>query len=127
MQSDEGCFNPKFLIQGGSFSEGFYFIDYADFCKDSYKIFYDSIYRKKDGTQEPIAGWEGLDFSEILNDVDFVVVELNEAVISNFSHGFVDYLDSFLDSYMTMKERKKRSAVKEWYSVPQFFCSFFCL
>ncbi len=91
---------PNFMIQGGSFAEGFYNYDYADFTKNSYLFFYNRHFCKKDKFLIKITKWEDIDFTEILDNVDFVVVELNEAVIPNFSNGFVEYLDSFLDRYI---------------------------
>ena len=43
--------------------------------------------------------WDEIDFNEILDNVDYVIIELNEAVINYYSNGFVEYLDSFLDTY----------------------------
>lgn len=89
---------PKFLIQGGSFSEGFYSFDYYAYSKESYKFFYDQIFRRND-SEQPILTWETIDFTTILNNIDFVIIELNEAVISSYSSGFVGFLDAFLDTY----------------------------
>ena len=100
IKKEPGFNEPKFLIQGGSFSEGFYSFDYYAYSKDSYKIFYDQIFRKKD-SEQPILKWENIDFTAILNNIDFVIIELNEAVISSYSSGFVDFLDSFLDTYIS--------------------------
>lgn len=89
---------PKFLIQGGSFSEGFYKFDYFAHSKGSYKFFYDQIFREKD-SEQPIQSWEKINFTAIFNSIDFIIIELNEASISSYSSGFVKFLDSFLDSY----------------------------
>ena len=90
---------PKFLIQGGSFAEGFYSFDYAAHSKKSYKFFYDKIYRKRTNADVPISKWEDVDFTEILDSIDVVIIEANEAYIPHFSDGFVEFLDNFLDSY----------------------------
>lgn len=91
---------PMFLIQGGSFSEGFYTFDYYTYSRDSYKIFYDQILKNKD-SEQPVLKWENIDFTSILNNIDFVIIELNEAAISSYSSGFVEFLDSFLDTYIS--------------------------
>lgn len=95
---------PKCLIQGGSFIEGFYFFDYADFSKESYKFFNNDVFRRKDEPDHQIyKKWEKVNFTEIIDNVDFVIIELNEAAIPKYSNGFVNYLDSFLDSYSESK------------------------
>lgn len=88
---------PKFLIQGGSFSQGFYWYDYGYYSKESYKIFYNEAIQEKDEKEQFIKKWTDVDFAKILSNVDFVIIELNETRIHNFSNGFADYLDSFLD------------------------------
>ena len=98
IEKDQNFSTPKFLIQGGSFSEGFYSFDYYAYSNESYKFFYDKIFRNKD-SQQPMQSWEDINFSTIFNNVDFIIIELNEAVILNYSNGFVKFLDSFLDSF----------------------------
>lgn len=100
IQTDSEPLMPKFLIQGGSFAEGFYYVyDYVDYCSESYKFFYNLIYRKRNEPQIQMSKWDEIDFNEILDNVDYVIIELNEAVINYYSNGFVEYLDSFLDTY----------------------------
>lgn len=99
-KAESDSLKPNFMIQGGSFAEGFYHYDYADFTRNSDKFFYNVTFRKKDGTQIKITKWEDIDFTEILDNVEFVIIELNEAVIHGFSNGFVEYLDSFLNGYI---------------------------
>ena len=97
---------PKYLLQGGSFSEGFYFKDYADFSKESLSIFYNLRIRNDihDYIGQNFSAWSDIDFTNILDSVDFVIIELNEAVIPNFSNGFAAYFDSFLDSYISQEQ-----------------------
>ena len=97
--SNEDYAIPKFLIQGGSFSQGFYMFDYGYYSRESYKFFYNKAIQEKDAKEISIKKWEDVDFAEILDNVDFVIIELNEASVHNFSNGFADYLDSFLDLY----------------------------
>ena len=40
---------------------------------------------------------------KILDDCNFIVIEINEAVIKNCSNGFIEYFDSYLDSYEPIK------------------------
>lgn len=96
---DENYYKPKFLIQGGSFSDGFYKYDYADFADESYKIFYELILRDKAGNQKKITSWEDIDFTDILNQIDFVIIEVNEAAIPYYSSNFAGYLNNILDTY----------------------------
>ena len=98
---------PNFLIQGGSFAEGFYVFDYAGYTKQSYKFFYGRELRNNDGTKTEIKKWKEMPFEEILDNVDYVIVELNESVIHKFSNGFVKYLDSFLNSYRPKNIKSK--------------------
>lgn len=90
---------PNFLIQGGSFADGLFAFDYTLAQRNSYRILYNKAYSKKNGPYIPIKKWEDINFTEILNNVKVVIIETNEAYIPNFNDGFVEYLDSFLDSY----------------------------
>ena len=99
IDSSSNSQKPRFLIQSGSFAEGFYFFDYDNLSQDSYKFFYNKIFRKKRNPGVSMTSWNDIDFSEILNEIDIVIIETNEAYIPNFNDGFVEYLDSFLDSY----------------------------
>ena len=97
---------PKCLFQGGSFFEGFYYYDYADFLKESYGIWYNHTIRKgsSDFRGVAIKSWEDVDLANILNNVEFVIMEMNEATVPYFSSGFAAYFDSFLDSYISQEQ-----------------------
>lgn len=97
--SNEDYAIPKFLIQGSSFSQGFYMFDYGYYSRESYKFFLNKAFQEKDAKERSIKNWEDVDFSKILDNVDFVIIEINESRIHVFSNGFDDYLDSFLDFY----------------------------
>ena len=99
IKKEQDFIEPMFLIQGGSFSEGFYTFDYYRYSIDSYKFFYDQILKIKD-SEQPVLKWGNIDFTAILNNIDFVIIELNEAAISSYSNGFVEFLDTFLDTYI---------------------------
>ena len=104
IENDKDYILPKFLLQGGSFIEGFYFFDYADFSKESYKFFYNDVFRKKNEPDRQIyKKWQNVNFTEIMDNVSFVIIELNEAAIPKYSNGFANYLDAFLDSYSESK------------------------
>lgn len=90
----------QILMQGGSFAEG-WLHDYFEFYPN--EEFHFSFYNQKVmSTDNPvyskINAWEEWDL-QFLDNVDFVVIELNEAVVFQYSLGFAEYLDDYLDSY----------------------------
>lgn len=90
----------RVLLQGGSFSSGLqhdYFEAYAG--DEVHAIFYDESIEYDGGYIRPLDGWDELDLQPLLDQTDIVLIELNEAVVSAYSSGFVEYLDNFLDSY----------------------------
>lgn len=90
----------RVLLQGGSFSSGLqhdYFGAYAG--DEVHAIFYDESIEYDGGYIKPLNGWDELDLQPLLDQTDIVLIELNEAVVSAYSSGFVEYLDNFLDSY----------------------------
>ena len=93
---------PRYLVQGGSFAEGLFFKDYEKFIEKSYSFFYRQVLRSGRNNQK-ISNWDDVDFSALLDQVDFVLIEVNEAAISSFSNGYVEYLDNFLDTYIPGK------------------------
>lgn len=103
--SEENLKAPKVLLQGGSFGDGLYYDYYEFFHDDFYRLFYDRWYSDTK-TVTPIKnGWSQIDFESCLNEIDFVIIEINEAAFNNFSNGFVDYLNSFLDEYISKREK----------------------
>lgn len=90
----------KVLKQGASFSEGLEY-DYIKYFPFStiYYINYDK-YLVYNENWQPLNGWENLELSTYLDQVDFVVIEANEAALAVYSNGFVEYLDLYLDSYI---------------------------
>ena len=103
--AEADAYTPRFLIQGGSFSHGFFDRDYESISPDSLQFLYDSSYRTSDGRQFPLASWDDMDFAALIDAVDLVLIELNEAVIPNFSNGFAAYLDKLLDSSVQNTDR----------------------
>ncbi|RKM54472.1 hypothetical protein D6853_13170 [Butyrivibrio sp. X503] len=94
------------LLQGGSFAQGL-ITDYFDESIDSslYYINYNKhLYDNNTGDHQTISEWDDVDFQKLLDGSDWVIIELNEAVISNYSDGFVEYLDNYLDSYVPRKQ-----------------------
>jgi len=92
----------RVLLQGGSFSEGL-LVDYFNNVMDSscYRFIYDDcICDNNTGEIQTISDWSDADFQKLLDSSDWVIIELNEAAIWNYSNGFVDYLDEFLNSYV---------------------------
>jgi len=90
----------RVLLQGGSFSAGIqqdYFRTYTG--DEVHAIFYDQSIEYDGGDIRPLNGWSELDLQALLDQTDIVLIELNEAALSAYSSGFVEYLDGFLDSY----------------------------
>ncbi|MBP5492420.1 MAG: hypothetical protein J6Y08_06220 [Clostridiales bacterium] len=120
------------LMQGGSFSHGFWsdvwehnpdeiihYINYCEYYYDSHdfiplnykdgipdekmQAFYDKL---KNGNmsfsemvmqfQELSCKWDNVPIEQYLSEVDCVVIEINESVITNYSNGFVDQLYKYL-------------------------------
>ena len=90
------------LMQGGSFSEGL-INDYFNVQTDSIcrRIMYNQAlvddYRED---YKPFNEWSELDLQVLLDEADWVIIEINEQAISNYSDGFVDYLNDYLDTYV---------------------------
>ncbi len=101
----ENSIKPKFLIQGGSFAIGFYNYDYGKYTDECYKIFYNQTFQSQIGVS-PIQKWEDIPIDSILKNIDFVIIELNESVINQYSDGFVDYLISQLINYKNGENKK---------------------
>jgi hypothetical protein len=96
----------RVLMQGGSFAEG-WIHDYFDFYPN--EEFHFSFYNQKvmstdDPVYRKINTWEDWDL-EFLDNVDFVVIELNEAAIFQYSLGFAEYLDAYLESYQPIDHK----------------------
>lgn len=95
---------PKVLLQGGSFAEGFkkdYLVDFSDVF---YYINYGN-YVEGPGFFNAVNGrWDNVEMRKLLDNVEFIIVEVNEGVVSWFSNGFVEYLDSFLDTYVPSED-----------------------
>lgn len=94
----------RILIQGGSFAELFD-VDYESAYWDnniSY-INYNTYWREAE-QNEPFGGdWTKVPMGRLLDNADCVVVEMNEAAIPNYTSGFVQYLNEYLDQYESGK------------------------
>ncbi len=90
----------KVLLQGGSFSEGL-IEDYFGIYKNSEVAYinYSNFIRDQYGNVHTLQSWNDLDLGKYLDNVDFVIIELQEAVVFKYSSGFVAYLDEYLDTY----------------------------
>lgn len=93
----------RLLIQGTSFSEGIrrdismvypyedvYYINRAKYITDLTE------------KQIKIESWDTFDITNYLNNVDAIVIETTEAEIMYRANGFLEYLNSFLDTYEPM-------------------------
>lgn len=89
------------LLQGDSYGSGFvrdlkrvypheeiYYIDYSNYIVDG------------NDNYEYINGeWNTLEIGKYLDNVDIVIIETTEPNLIGYTWGFLDYLNSFLDSY----------------------------
>lgn len=103
--------NPKeydpthILVQGGSFAQGLEHDVFSQYSDDQlYYINYKNSISDLSGNYIPFNEWDELDLKKYLDQVDFVVIELNDAAIHNESSGFVEYLDQYLDEYIRLKQ-----------------------
>lgn len=101
----------KILIQGDSFGQGLiHDISMIYPYEDIYFISRNNYLLDKDENQIILTGWDSFDISSYLDQVDTVVIEMTEAELTNYSSGFVDYLDKFLDTYNPKNEEKENFA-----------------
>lgn len=104
----------RILVQGGSYSEGIIMDHFSHYALDDrYLLFYNQLERQTDNSAKAIKDndWNNIDLQFYLDNVDFVVIEVNEAAIPLFSNGFAEYLDSFLDNYRPMPRKIPRDYV----------------
>lgn len=91
--------NLKMFVEGGSFSLGLTYNNYLS--DDIYQTFYEQriFSQNTDELLQLHGNWDNANLKNYLDKVDFVVIEINEAVLNKYSNGFVDYLDKYLDTY----------------------------
>ena len=100
-QEKEDYDRIKLLVQGDSFAEGLKRDIEAIYPNE--RVYY--INRAKHaygpgGYDVGIGGdWEAYDLTEVMNDIDTVIIEAAEPELKYYSHGFVDRLITFIDSY----------------------------
>lgn len=89
----------RVLLQGGSFAQGFIYDYFNIYSGDElYYINYNKYIESNKGIVQ-LNEWKDLDLQSCLDNVDYVVIEMSEAVIHNYSYGFAQYLNYFLDTY----------------------------
>lgn len=92
----------RIMIQGGSFSEGLRYDISMLYPED--KVYYinrDSFIVDLDNNREYFnQNWDQLDIKTYLDKVDIIIIESTEAELTNYSHGFVQYLNDYLDTYL---------------------------
>ena len=96
----------RILLQGGSFAQGLkqdYFSLYGNDIL-SY-INYNHYIIDETGNKQILQEWNDLNLSTYLDKTDFVIIELQESHVKDYSYGFVTYLDSYLDSYIPNKSQ----------------------
>lgn len=99
-EASENYDKLRMFLEGGSFAQGLTKNPYTS--DEIYETFYsDYIWSPITGECTSIldGDWSKADFSKYLDKVDFVVIEINEMKMKDFSDGFADYLDTFLDTY----------------------------
>lgn len=99
----------RFLIWGDSFAEGLrkdildnypyediYYINYVNYVLDKY------------GTKTELNNsWDNFDFNYYLDRTDAVVIGITESFLNDYTIGFIDQLDAFLDTYIPEKTREQ--------------------
>lgn len=89
------------LLQGGSFADGLRKdILECNPNENLYYVNYDVFLQNREGVYTVLNGsYDKLPLTDILDEIDCVVIELNEAVIHRYSNGFVNYLNNYLNDY----------------------------
>lgn len=86
------------LVQGTSFAESFE----KDFTEQKlgdtcYRIFYKQLLFTN-GQPTGFKDWTDLDFKNLIDKSDFILIEVNDAAVNLFNNGFVDYLKQYLEN-----------------------------
>ncbi len=86
------------LMQGGSFAHGFWGDVWAHYPEEEiqYINYCEYMYNQTGEFKTLEDDWANLPLEEFLGKADCVVIEINEAVITNYSNGFVDLLYEYL-------------------------------
>lgn len=100
--------NRRILIQGGSFAEGLRNILINNHISPSVQyINYDNALINGNGNVETINhDWNNLNLQRLLDTTDIIIIEMNENRVGAYaySNGFVEYLNTFLDSYIPIRQ-----------------------
>lgn len=94
----EGYDKPRMILQADSFASWFQTYDYDQ--ESMTYIFYDDSLWSLDEYYSLNDDIRSLDLGKYLDKSDFVVIEVNEALLYQYSSGFVHYLNEYLDSYV---------------------------
>ncbi len=93
----------RITLQGDSYSKGMLY-DYFNTMPDTqaFFIYYNNyvVDTRNNGKQMNFNGWEDADLQLCLDNSDIIAVELVECQFFQYSNGFIDYLDKFLDTYV---------------------------
>lgn len=92
----------KMLLVGDSFAEGLK-KDIKENIKEDTIILVNrnQFVIDQTETRHSIDGnWDNFDWQSYLDRVDFVVIEITEPLITEYTYDFIDYLDSYLDGYV---------------------------
>ncbi len=87
------------LLQGGSFAQGFRnsFIE-NNLGNKLYYINYANYFTEKDDKKIPIENFDEINLITYLDSVDVVMIEMNESVVNDYTTGFAEWLNNYLDA-----------------------------
>lgn len=94
----EGYDKPRMILQADSFASWFRTYDYDQ--EGMTYIFYDDSLWSPEEYYPLNDDIRTVDLGKYLDKSDFVVIEVNEALLYQYSSGFVHYLNEYLDSYV---------------------------
>ena len=101
MDESEEYDRIRLLIQGSSFSKGFFRSVLGLYPNETILYINRDISTIENGGREiPFATFDDVDMDRYLDSVDGIMIETVENELSNYSNGFVDYLLEYLDSYV---------------------------
>lgn len=89
---------PRMILQADSFASFFQTYDYDQ--EGMTYIFYDDSLWSPEEYYPLNDDIRTVDLGKYLDKSDFVVIEVNEALLYQYSSGFVHYLNEYLDSYV---------------------------
>lgn len=91
------CSDLKILIHGDSFCQGFvYDCQKNSLINEINTVLYDTMWIDSEGNTVGIKDFSELDIEYLIENTDVVIIELNEALASTYSSGFIGCLNEYL-------------------------------